>query len=102
MMLKGVFFRGETAIIYATTFTGHPSSPTDPDSVTISVYFYVIKNGPEIENADMAKDSTGHYHYDIDTTQITEVGKCKIIIKAVTDGRTSIGRGSFVLSEQVM
>ena len=93
--MANTFYRGETAIIMVKLFDSVTGLPTDPDTITISVYDN--ENGPEVENQDMLKDGTGEYHYDVDTSDIGKLGVCVAIITAVTGERIAKEKTYFML-----
>jgi len=91
------FYKGETAVILTAIYDAMTGQPADPDSVVVSVYD--SKNGPEIENQDMVKDSTGNYHYDVDTSVFNNLGTCFAIIKATSGERCAIEKTYFTVDD---
>lgn len=86
-----VFQVGET-IICSITVKDSAETLTDPaTSMTISIYD--SSNGVDVNNASMAKDSTGKYHYDY--TLIGMRGWYKVVYKAQDGARATINKDQF-------
>lgn len=75
---------GETVTIDVEVKNKTGTKYVDPDT-SMKINIYDSQNGVIIEDADMTKDSVGHYHYDFQTASLTILGKFTYVAVA-TDG----------------
>ena len=71
--------------------------PSTSTKITITDY----RNGVEVNNQDMVKDSTGKYHYDWNTPTTAPVGIYRIIYTATDGTRVSIAHDKVELIQEV-
>jgi uncharacterized protein YfaS (alpha-2-macroglobulin family) len=65
--LANSFDKG-TLVRISATFINQAGTAVDPTTVTCTV---VDGNGASVSSGTASKDSTGNYHYDVDTTSLT-------------------------------
>jgi len=81
------FHPGETAICKA-TITDEDGKLVDP-STSMTVTITDNRNGIEVNDQDMVKDSVGQYHYDWNTSTDALSGKYRVFYKAVDGTRVA-------------
>ena len=94
------FHTGETVIcsIEVKNESGVLVDPATSMKITITDN----RNGVEVNDQNMTKDSTGMYHYDWNSSVNAPVGIYKIIYTAVDGTRTSIAHDKVELIQEVL
>jgi hypothetical protein len=94
-----IFQTGESVILSVEIMDNAGSAYVDPTSITVT-----IKNpagsfavGGTAGGTPMAKDSTGHFHYDFNSTTSSPVGKWTVTYEATTGTRIVKKKDSFHL-----
>ena len=75
------------------TVTDSDGDLADP-ATSMKITITDNRNGQEVTDEDMTKDSTGQYHYDWNTEASTLLGTYYITYKAVDGSRVSIAKDS--------
>lgn len=89
------FYRGET-VICSTTLT-YNRVPVNADSAPLITIKYQPTGEVIIDPAAMENDSTGHYHYNFQTSDAMVSGIYLARIAAIYSGNTSILQKAFQL-----
>lgn len=86
------FFPEETVICSCTVKDG--DTLTDP-STSMTIKIIDCKNGVEVDDVDMVKDSTGTYHYDYTLPINCSLGVYTVLYKAKDGTRVTLERDVF-------
>lgn len=89
------FQMGET-VICSVTVKDSDGNLADP-STSMKITITDNRNGLEVDDQDMTKDSTGQYHYDWQTAGVDLTGVYDISFKATDGTRISIAKTSVEL-----
>ena len=89
------FRKGDT-IICERNVKNSAGAYVDPDT-SIVITIYNSHNSLEVNAQAMAKDSTGKYHYDFDTSNMDIMGEYRVIYTATNSTRVTSAEYRFIL-----